>query len=601
MSTELDTHCTSCGRRQCVECKVLITQKNFEFKENLLSSNMAPQTYSDHSKSIVDPSQREENSATVVDTNHLTFSTSAPGTYVFGIETDFHHQEDFELPCVDTTMGGKINIGGNLGQQDYETRSDNETTASLEPDVIQVLRRSIQEKGTEASKTDLEPESAMLEAPPIPSKEGPRYAMSESEESEFGSDDEQLDDEQLTNATSPSDPPRFLADSTLLMISQWLESLKDDPNYGIIVQVCENAIQNLTINGGNTRAQDVPEPSNHTDDPHSNKRRQKRKASDLDNDNEANAAPSTTTANPLAKNREKQKFACHFWKKNQNLYADCGRARYGKICHLTEHLRREHGPKENSCRICWRPFNSPEALLIHHHDANELACIPTGGIPVHELRVSRAHMGDCKKWFWVWDQLFPGYPRPKSPYWESLNSDDQLFSNLMEYVSADLATRISAGDLATVMDSLTRYRDRQISYPAEPVPSIGLPTPATTRASDDSEELRVNLLQPSQTEESQALSLSTQDPFETDMDTLLPWTEDMPSIEDFGLMPQESADSIIGTSTETALFRETSPSFFGANPDIWDTSLDYDESTAFDVPYISTDELGNIDQLDCSL
>ncbi|OTA80344.1 hypothetical protein M434DRAFT_17792 [Hypoxylon sp. CO27-5] len=303
-------------------------------------------------------------------------------------------------------------------------------------------------------------ETEVSEYSPSPQdEEGSRYATSESDVFDSWQDDEQLDDDQGTENLSPFEL-QFITSPTSMLMFAWLYSLRYEPYYEIIFEVCADFFNDQPVDGENIPPQDSSAPPNSTENSLPRRTRRKRKASDLEGEDANSASPTTTTETPLAKIRTKPKFACHFWKMNQHLYAECGHAGYGKVCHLAEHLRKEHSLKNYSCRMCWRPFDNAEALIAHNGDTSGYACRPTGGTPVHRLKISKAHMGDCKKWFWIWESLFPLIKeKPKSPYWEPLNPDEQLFSSQRDYLAADLVTRLPPETIWVVMDSLTRFYD----------------------------------------------------------------------------------------------------------------------------------------------
>ncbi|KAI1100686.1 hypothetical protein F4804DRAFT_348330 [Jackrogersella minutella] len=296
-----------------------------------------------------------------------------------------------------------------------------------------------------------------------------QYEPKELEAHEPREDDEQFSDYQPTeNSLAPNGP-------------------HDDPNHKIIAQICEDVLQNCLTDGENTSARNPSgPPPNSTEGSQPNKRQDKRKASSLEDYYSANSiAQSSTAGKPSTNTAKKVKFACLFWKMNQHVYASCGHTGFGQVCHLADHLRKEHALKQHSCQTCWRPFVSAEDLLAHNTGVSDNTCRETRGIRPETLKISKRHTGDYNKWFWIWGQLFPLFQKPKSPYWEPFDHDAQLFSNLRQFMSTQLAPILPAENLETVMGTLTRFRENWVTNPPEPQNFAPFPTPAATQASND--------------------------------------------------------------------------------------------------------------------
>ncbi|KAI2468618.1 hypothetical protein F4781DRAFT_397275 [Annulohypoxylon bovei var. microspora] len=279
---------------------------------------------------------------------------------------------------------------------------------------------------------------------------------------------------------------------------------------------------------------------------------------------------------------------------NQHLYAACRHTGYGQVCHLTDHLRKEHSLGEFSCRLCWRPFDNAGARAAHHMDTNVNACRETGGTPINRLRISKAHIGDYEKWFWVWDQLFPLSQKPKSPYWESFDHDDQLFSNLTQYMSAQLAQSLPTESLETVMTTLTRFREDWQTNPPEPRSLAPFPTPATTQGSDDVGRLNSQITQSSETRHHQGLPLSTQDLPRIDTNPLPSSLEGELNGDDNPRSPGLT-NGVTNFAPDDHLAGEASLTFLDIDPHTWDHSQNYDTSFAFNSQRVNPDGFDNPD------
>lgn len=270
------------------------------------------------------------------------------------------------------------------------------------------------------------------------------------------------------NSLSP-DAPLHLSDSTSFMIYKWLESLQKESYYEIIVQACENALQDQMKNAGDKTSKTTSTTPISTKPTESQTRQHKRKIRKISGGIDENlGTPSVETENSLEEAQKPPKFACHFYIMNQYLYSSCGNTGFRQLCHLLEHLRKKHCLKQHSCGVCWRPFDSVEGLQAHIDNASDNTCRATGGIPINELIIPRKHMGDDDKWDWIWDNLFRLFPRPKSRYWEPLDHNEQLFMNFRHFMSKQLAQVLSPTERRVVMDKFTRFCENWVANPPEP-------------------------------------------------------------------------------------------------------------------------------------
>lgn len=294
---------------------------------------------------------------------------------------------------------------------------------------------------------------------------------------------EQPDENQL--ALGPS---LGLPSSLPVMVSRWLDSLQDDPNYTTVAQACEDFLENQPTDGSET-SQVSSAPPNFIPNSQSNGARKKRKFSGIDDGDDDDSIPvSLVTEAPSTEAQGKPKFACHFYKMNQYRYESCGNNGYGKISPLAEHLRKEHSLKDYSCRSCWVLFDNAEALAAHNGDTGVIACRATGGTPICKLRIRKTRIGDYGRWFWIWEKLFPRFQKPESPYWEPLRSVEQYYADLRHSLPIQLAQSLPQHVVEEVMVRLSRHYENWVVNPPEPRHSIQLPTPAASHNINTSDE-----------------------------------------------------------------------------------------------------------------
>lgn len=117
-------------------------------------------------------------------------------------------------------------------------------------------------------------------------------------------------------------------------------------------------------------------------------------------------------------------FACPFYRRHWAENKACLRYRLNRIADVRQHLRRAHmwGPY---CPKCWLEFSNEEERIVHVRKGDcEVAPLPIldrmSDDQEREIfragsnRQARSSVAD--KWYEIWDILFPGYPRPTSPY-----------------------------------------------------------------------------------------------------------------------------------------------------------------------------------------
>ncbi|KAI1357082.1 hypothetical protein F5Y01DRAFT_11023 [Xylaria sp. FL0043] len=148
------------------------------------------------------------------------------------------------------------------------------------------------------------------------------------------------------------------------------------------------------------------------------------------------------------KSNRSPRFACPFYKYDPHHYIGCLLTSFNSIGHLRQHLNQKHKLGVNHCKLCWRTFNTADAL------ANHAQCckVPTGGIPVDNLPVfPRMRLPAEKKWYWGWKKLFgEATALPPCPYFHHPLEDIQVQFRVQ---NPDMSHRIIGGE------------DEALSYP----------------------------------------------------------------------------------------------------------------------------------------
>ncbi|KAI6081607.1 hypothetical protein F4821DRAFT_248970 [Hypoxylon rubiginosum] len=349
----------------------------------------------------------------------------------------------------------------------------------------------------------------------------------------------QLDLKSLGLLTSPS-----------IMLSRWLDSQKDDPNYTVLVKSCEDILQNQPMDGDETSPV-ASTPFNFPRKSHSIEAGSKRKASDMDASNGNSGALLTATETHSTTDIEKLKYACHFYKMNQHLYQHCGSKGYGTISSLGDHLRRQHGLKPYSCQACWRPFGNAESLAAHSRDNRAMSCRETKGTPPCRLTITKKHMeDDSAKWFWIWRKLFPDFLEPDSPHLlETSNEVDQYGVVLNQSVSTLLKQarreQMDRDELAeAILRTLARHHDNWVTNPPWPAPT---PTPAATHGISAQDRLGVNH---SVDESRNELQARFSNPYVIGLDTPSSWSGAVPSNTRIDTRPQQSVGAANNPSVD---------------------------------------------------
>lgn len=149
--------------------------------------------------------------------------------------------------------------------------------------------------------------------------------------------------------------------------------------------------------------------------------------------------PSTKRTRSDDRRPRTQYFPCPFFKRDPNKYCGCLPFRLTRIKDVKQHLYRKHSKSNSYCPRCWLTFDTTDERDRH---ARSASCTLRSdalfdGITDQQKRLFRNYGSRGKpvedQWFEIWDILFPGLPRPVSPYagnnMEEAVSSVQVFWN----------------------------------------------------------------------------------------------------------------------------------------------------------------------------
>lgn len=157
---------------------------------------------------------------------------------------------------------------------------------------------------------------------------------------------------------------------------------------------------------------------------------------------------------PKQNNSKEQKlFACPFWKQDPSKHRDCFPKKLDMISRVKQHLARKHTPTFY-CERCFTQFTEERSHQAHMREETERcrwdASARLDGISHQQhrelSRKSKTDLTESEKWFAIWDIVFPGHPKPSSPYMDPGLSED--FCSFREF-SQSRGPAILAEELQT--------------------------------------------------------------------------------------------------------------------------------------------------------
>ncbi|KAI0381760.1 hypothetical protein F5Y04DRAFT_280410 [Hypomontagnella monticulosa] len=121
-------------------------------------------------------------------------------------------------------------------------------------------------------------------------------------------------------------------------------------------------------------------------------------------------------------NATRKLLACPWYKKNPWKYQDCAKFKLLRIKDVKQHAYRKHMKPKNYCPVCFEVFQetSDRDGHIQKQKCTARAAPIFDGISEQQRKklnrkVNRGR-NDEEHWYNVWDTIFPGECRPRSPY-----------------------------------------------------------------------------------------------------------------------------------------------------------------------------------------
>lgn len=114
-------------------------------------------------------------------------------------------------------------------------------------------------------------------------------------------------------------------------------------------------------------------------------------------------------------------LACPYYKFNPLEHNRCLlRNRLTDTSFVVQHVLRTHNRQPIHCPVCGNVFDTHTERDSHiQAQSCERREVRYEGLTqdqVNRLRVPRRHLNEVKRWFSIWDIIFPNTPRPDSPY-----------------------------------------------------------------------------------------------------------------------------------------------------------------------------------------
>jgi hypothetical protein len=133
-------------------------------------------------------------------------------------------------------------------------------------------------------------------------------------------------------------------------------------------------------------------------------------------------SPARSQGNPKEKKHKSPPLACPFYRGNPWKYHTCQKYDLQRIKDVKQHINRKHVKPDFYCARCYEVFVDATSRDAH---TREGICDIRGHPQFDGITDSqRGELRECHKrgkeiteqWYYMWDILFKGQPRPKSPY-----------------------------------------------------------------------------------------------------------------------------------------------------------------------------------------
>ncbi|KAK4450889.1 hypothetical protein QBC34DRAFT_348432 [Podospora aff. communis PSN243] len=126
-----------------------------------------------------------------------------------------------------------------------------------------------------------------------------------------------------------------------------------------------------------------------------------------------------------APNMQGDKFACPFFRVEPSRHMECMNLKLTRVRDVKQHINRRHARTASYCPICYATFDSMASRDSHTQlrecePREPTAVDPVDGVSLEtqevlKQRVDRS-LPAIDQWNDMWDILFPGKPRPLTPY-----------------------------------------------------------------------------------------------------------------------------------------------------------------------------------------
>ncbi|KAI0197952.1 hypothetical protein F4808DRAFT_286453 [Astrocystis sublimbata] len=208
-------------------------------------------------------------------------------------------------------------------------------------------------------------------------------------------------------------------------------------------------ISNQTSNNDNVNQQGTATLENlsYAENVHLRQASRKRAFSEAAVSDESEGTFSKACSRSLRSNSGERLFACPFYKRDAQQNQNCGGYILRRIKDVKQHIYRHHCRPENYCSRCFKEFESSNER--DRHIREHMCALQT--IPVRDDIISDTQKKDLQgrksrktgkgaryflegkdqQWMKLWDIIFPGTKRPRSPYVESVQAD--LLSSARHY------------------------------------------------------------------------------------------------------------------------------------------------------------------------
>ncbi|ROW00781.1 hypothetical protein VMCG_06522 [Cytospora schulzeri] len=133
-------------------------------------------------------------------------------------------------------------------------------------------------------------------------------------------------------------------------------------------------------------------------------------------------------------------LACPFSKKDPARHRRCYKYELKRVRDVKQHLRRCHR-KAVYCPVCGQTFPDEETRDVHVRQRTcpaspDLNVEGVTETQIQQLAVkSSSKKSEEEQWFGIFEIVFPGHPRPKSPYVDQLFSDE--IQSFRDFVTAE--------------------------------------------------------------------------------------------------------------------------------------------------------------------